>query len=260
MAIKMTALSSPKLLEDMTYILNINAPINRDPTPYMTDEQLNELDITINTLTDICQYAKDRNIGVWLDAEQYSRQNGMNYLSRRLMQIINKNNEKKIYLYNTYQCYLQESHDWIAFDIEHAKENEYQCGIKLVRGAYMDHESEMAMNEKRPNPIHKAKSDTDESYDRAVNYVMEQIVKYYGNVGIAICTHNRESLQNATEQMKRLGIERDDPYVYTAQLNGMVDNLTYSLGIERDDPYVYTAQLNGMVDNLTYSLGIERDD
>lgn len=64
----------------------------------------------------------------------------------------------------------------------------------------------------------------------AVNYVMEQIVESYGNVGIAVCTHNRESLQNATETMSRLGIERDDNNVVTAQLNGMVDNLTFALG------------------------------
>ena len=59
---------------------------------------------------------------------------------------------------------------------------------------------------------------------------MYQIVESYGNVGIAVCTHNRESLKNATKQMQRLGIERDDPSVVTAQLNGMVDNLTYALG------------------------------
>ncbi len=59
---------------------------------------------------------------------------------------------------------------------------------------------------------------------------MEQIVKYYGNVGVAICTHNRQSLMNVTNIMNELGIDRDNKFVYMAQLNGMVDNLPYGLG------------------------------
>ena len=156
MAIKMTALSSPTLLEEMTTLLNEGkCDESRDPTGFMTDEQLKELDYTISNLTEICQYAKDRGIGVWLDAEQYSRQPAMNYLSRRLMEIIN--NDGKIYLYNTYQCYLKSSHDWISFDVEHAKQRGYTCGVKLVRGAYMDYEADEARRESRPNPIHESK-------------------------------------------------------------------------------------------------------
>ena len=84
MAIKMTALSSPTLLEEMTTILNKEKPSDRDPTPFMTEKQLKELDYTLSNLTEICQYSKDRGIGVWLDAEQYARQPAMNYLSRRV--------------------------------------------------------------------------------------------------------------------------------------------------------------------------------
>ena len=59
---------------------------------------------------------------------------------------------------------------------------------------------------------------------------MNAQVESYGSVGIAVCTHNRESVENLTRTMQQCGIQRDDPFVFTAQLNGMVDNLTYSLG------------------------------
>ena len=103
----MTAVSSPTLLQEMTTILNTENAFDRDPTPFMNEAQLNELDYTLSNLTEICQYAKDR-IGVWLDAEQYARQPAMNYLSRRLMPIINTQ-QNQIYLYNTYQCYLKDA-------------------------------------------------------------------------------------------------------------------------------------------------------
>eukprot|EP01084_Bolivina_argentea_P129715 229070_1 len=107
MAIKMTSLCSPKLLEYLTNILNIEQPNDGDPTPFIDDDRMKELEWTINTLTDICEYAKLKNMGVWLDAEQYSRQPAMNYLSRCLQSKINHLNDNQIWLYQTYQCYLK---------------------------------------------------------------------------------------------------------------------------------------------------------
>eukprot|EP00484_Ammonia_sp_Unknown_P001149 CAMPEP_0197023252 /NCGR_PEP_ID=MMETSP1384-20130603/4002_1 /TAXON_ID=29189 /ORGANISM="Ammonia sp." /LENGTH=549 /DNA_ID=CAMNT_0042451445 /DNA_START=51 /DNA_END=1700 /DNA_ORIENTATION=+ len=230
MAMKMTSCCSPTLLEQMTHILRTEQPLDRDPTPFMNDEQLKELEYTLSNLLQICQHAKDHGIGVWLDAEQYSRQMAMNYVSRRLQQELNHKHDDKIYLFNTYQCYLKDAPDWIAFDIEHAKLNGYTCGVKLVRGAYMDYERQEAVKAKREDPIQASKDATDRAYNAAISYVMHEIVEAYGNVGIAVCTHNRESLVHATSTMEKLGIERDDNSVVMAQLCGMVDNLTYALG------------------------------
>merc|ERR1719499_2386718 len=212
----------------MTHILNTENPNDRDPIPFLNETQLELLDETIDTLIDVCQYAKDRGIGVWLDAEQYSRQPAMNFVSRRLMQQLNC--DGKIYLYNTYQCYLKDSLDWISFDVQHAKQHGYACGVKLVRGAYFDYERKVAAMEGHASPVRDSKNATDKAYNAAVDYVLGQIVESYGNVGIAVCTHNRASLENAIADMDKYGIPRDDKYVMTAQLNGMVDNLTYSLG------------------------------
>ena len=158
MAVKMTALSSPTLLEQMTQILDDKQPSDMDPKPFMNESQIEELEATIDSLTELCQYAKSKGIGVWLDAEQYSRQTAMNYVSRRLMQNVNTpNGSERIWLFQTYQCYLQKSAEWIAFDVEHAKKNGYRCGVKLVRGAYMDYEIDSAQKENKSNPIHQSK-------------------------------------------------------------------------------------------------------
>jgi len=228
MALKMTALCPSQLLEEMTSVLNEEQPADCDPTPFLSAPQLVLLEETMETLLEICRYAKDRGIGVWLDAEQFSRQKAMNYVSRRLMAALN--NDGTVWLYNTYQCYLREAGDWIAFDVDHAKRNGYCCGVKLVRGAYFDYEALIAHKEGRESPVHKTKADTDAAYDGAVEYLMSEIAASYGSVGLAVCTHNRGSLERAIGSMDRFGIPRDDKHVMTAQLNGMVDNLTYSLG------------------------------
>eukprot|EP01083_Nonionella_stella_P013018 36758_1 len=227
--LKLSGLCSPVLLEEMTHILNMEKPLDRDPTPFMSETQKELLESTITRLVDICEHAKKKAIGVWLDAEQYPRQPAVNYLSRRLMQQFNTGGDT-IFLYNTYQCYLRDCRDWITFDLERAQENGYQCGVKLVRGAYLISETERAEKENRLNPIHRTKVDTDRCYDESVEYVLNQITQSYGNVGLAVCTHNRESLQHTVDVMQTLGVERDDPHVCMAQLNGMVDNLTYALG------------------------------
>jgi len=227
-SVKPTSLSCPVLLEAMSEILEKERPLDGDPTPFMTEEQLNELQRTIDSLYEICAHAKQHNMSVWLDAEQYSRQPGINYVSRRLMQRVNTSTDR-IYLYNTYQCYLRDALDWIAFDVEHAKLNGYLCGIKLVRGAYLEYESAKAKRENRQNPILASKRDTDDAYDAAVQYIMNEMTESYGSVGVSICSHNRHSLELATKTMQRLGINRDDKKVIFAQLNGMVDNLTFAL-------------------------------
>jgi len=228
MALKMTSLCPPRLLEQMTAILNDAAPEDCDPTPFMSESQLAELDATIATLSEVCEYAKANGIGVWLDAEQFARQPAMNFLSRTLMQKVNA--DGRLYLFNTYQCYLKDALDWIRFDVEHAQKHGYGCGVKLVRGAYFDYEAKVAQMQGRENPVREGKAETDAAYDEAVRFVLNSMVAQYGSVGVALCTHNRASLERATEEMDALGIARDDPFVVTAQLKGMVDNLTYALG------------------------------
>ena len=185
----------------------------------------------MRTLSELSEHAKAHGIGVWLDAEQFARQPAMNFLSRTLMQRVNTEPDR-ILLFNTYQCYLkvllfdddfcmifsdQDALDWIRFDVEHAQQ------------------------EGSDNPVREGKAKTDRAYDEAVRYVLREMVAKYGSVALALCTHNRASLEAATASMEQLGIARDSKYVVTAQLKGMVDNITHAFGNSGYNPTSPTA-------------------
>ena len=89
---------------------------------------------------------------------------------------------------------------------------------------------EHAQQEGHDSPVREGKAKTDRAYDEAVRYVLREMVAKYGSVALALCTHNRASLEAATASMEQLGIARDNKYVVTAQLKGMVDNLTHAFG------------------------------
>jgi len=119
----------------------------------------------------------------------------------------------------------------------------FSMGIKLVRGAYLMHETNKAIQENRSSPIQISKKATDEAYDKMVSQILHQIAEHNhsnsnsnsnstNNVAIAICTHNRQSITTATQLMADLGIKNNHKYVHFAQLKGMCDNLTFGLSMQ----------------------------
>ena len=47
---------------------------------------------------------------------------------------------------NGYQCYLKRMMNIIPMEVRASKEFEFNLGIKLIRGAYMNEERELAAN------------------------------------------------------------------------------------------------------------------
>ncbi len=157
----MTSLISPYLLERMTTILR-SYPSDHptfDPRNDLSSEDTHLLDAGLQRFGSIIKVAKECNMGVWLDAEQYHRQLGMNFISRELQKNRNEKHEKgdKIWVYNTYQMYLKEASDWIKFDSDYAEKNEFSFGVKLVRGAYLVEERIRAYEHGLPTPCWDSK-------------------------------------------------------------------------------------------------------
>lgn len=78
-------------------------------------------------------------------------------------------NKERGTVFNTYQCYLKGSMEHIASDLDRARKGGYYFAGKLVRGAYMVAEREIAKENGYPSPIHDCKSDTDANYDRYIS-------------------------------------------------------------------------------------------
>jgi len=108
---------------------------------------------------------------------------------------------------------------------ERAEEGGYACGVKLVRGAYMEKERERAEKRGYPSPIQPDKASTDGDFDAAVAWVLDRLERVHLVAG----SHNEASNLRLCELMAERGLEPGDARVAFAQLLGMSDPITFNL-------------------------------
>jgi len=58
----------------------------------------------------------------------------------------NLNKDGSVTIMNGYQCYLKRMKNVIPMEVRASKEFDFNLGIKLIRGAYMNEERELAAN------------------------------------------------------------------------------------------------------------------
>ena len=109
--------------------------------------------------------------------------------------------------------------------IKKCKEKEVKCGLKLVRGAYMEKEREQATLNGYEDPIHATKEDTDKDYNKAIDHCLNHI----DMLSICAGTHNEFSTKYLTEKMSKLNLKNNDKRVWFAQLLGMSDHISFNL-------------------------------
>lgn len=66
---------------------------------------------------------------------------------------------------NAFQCYLKRMERVIPDEIELSKKMGYNLGIKMVRGAYMNEEREIAAQQGVPSPVWDTIEDTHNCYN-----------------------------------------------------------------------------------------------
>lgn len=170
----------------------------------------------------ICQRCYQRDVRVFIDAEESWIQDTIDNLTYEMMALYNK---EKANIYNTYQLYRHDRLDVLQRDLEQAVEGGYYLGAKLVRGAYMEKERRRALAEGYESPINPTKEASDTLFDSALRFCAANVDR------IAFCngTHNEDSCYLLMDLMAEYNIVPNDPRVYFAQLYGMSDNLSYNL-------------------------------
>jgi proline dehydrogenase len=207
---KVTGIASTELLE----AVQVGDSLNK--------EQKAEFDRVLKRVDTLCRRAYERNVRIFIDAEESWIQDTIDTLAYEMM---DRYNHERPVIYNTYQMYRWESLDRLRRDVEEARAKGYYLGAKLVRGAYLEKERLRAHEEEYQDPIQATKEDTDRDFNAAIDYCLEN----RDIVSICLGTHNEYSCQYCTQQMKRLGITPDDTHIYFAQLLGMSDNISYNL-------------------------------
>lgn len=170
----------------------------------------------------ICELASEKNIAVFIDAEESWIQDAIDDLATEMMELFNR---ERVVVYNTLQLYRTDRLAFLRSSSEQAKSKGYLLGVKLVRGAYLDQENDRAQKQGYPSPIQSRKADTDRDYDLAIEFCLDN----HPNIGLIAGTHNEQSAKRLVELMINKGIEPNDPRIYFSQLYGMSDNISYNL-------------------------------
>jgi proline dehydrogenase len=121
--------------------------------------------------------------------------------------------------------------------MERSAREKFCFAAKLVRGAYMYSERELAEEEGRESPIHDSLDDTHASYDRNMESVLKYIRNNKNRAEVMFATHNSRSVKFAVRCMQDWDIPRES--VYFGQLLGMADNITFPLGSSGYNVYKY---------------------
>jgi proline dehydrogenase len=172
----------------------------------------------------IAQTAHDCGVSIFVDAEESWIQKAIDSMVLGMMKKFNASHPT---LFNTYQMYLKTSKDRLTKHHEELKGLGILHGAKVVRGAYMDKESERASRLGIEDPIYPTKGDTDDAYNEAILYCFQN----RDDLAFCCATHNRESCIMLLELIKENKVE-GHPNISFCQLYGMSDNLTFNLATQ----------------------------
>ena len=92
-------------------------------------------------------------------------------------------------------------------------------GIKLIRGAYMNEERELAAQNSLPSPVWDSIEETHICYNRNVEHILRGMTP---KDCLFIASHNVESVELAQELSEEVGLRHED-CVRFGQLKGFSD-------------------------------------
>ncbi|MCG9899669.1 MAG: proline dehydrogenase family protein [Hydrotalea sp.] len=215
-SIKVSGMARQQLLETLNGAPRLRSGIHDH------EEEEREWDMVRERMYAICELAKEKGVGVLVDAEESWMQDPIDRLTMEMMEIFNKDN---VVVYNTIQLYRHDRLNFLKLSHSIAQQNGFKLGLKLVRGAYMEKERERAQKMGYPSPIHKNKEAVDNDFNAGVSYCLENI----NSIGLIVASHNEESHLLAMEAMENLGIKPTHPHIHFSQLYGMSDTITFNL-------------------------------
>ncbi|MFM9989010.1 proline dehydrogenase family protein [Flavobacterium sp.] len=191
----------------------------------LTEAEQDEWNRVEERFEKVCKKAFENDISLLIDGEESWMQDAADELVARMMQ---KYNKQKPIVYNTLQMYRWDRLDYLKKLHEQAKTEGFYIGMKLVRGAYMEKENKRADEKGYKSPICESKQATDDNFDLAVSYMINNIEK----MAIFAGTHNELSSYTLMEKMQEKGISKNDSRLWFGQLYGMSDNISYNLANE----------------------------
>jgi proline dehydrogenase len=193
-----------------------------DSGTVLTSEEQTEWQKVKDRVLAICTKAYESGVPVMVDAEETWIQETIDLLALNMMRKFNKG---KAIVYNTYQLYRHDKLASLKQDHVIADKEGFILGAKLVRGAYMEKERRRAAEMGYPSLIQPDKESTDQDYDAALHFCIDNI----DSTAFVAGTHNENSCRVLADLLNEKKVQHDHPHVYFSQLLGMSDNLSFNL-------------------------------
>lgn len=172
-------------------ILSPSSPLYHTPSspPPLSETEEQDLRLAEERLTTLSQRCSDFNVPLLIDAEYTSVQPAIDYLTYSAMLRFNHNDRPIVY--GTIQAYLRDAKERLMLAVEAAEKERISIGFKLVRGAYLTRETELASSLGAASPIHSSIEKTHACYNDCTSFMLGKVVSGSGSVVLA--THNFNS-------------------------------------------------------------------
>ncbi|XP_038622808.1 hydroxyproline dehydrogenase [Tachyglossus aculeatus] len=248
MQLKATALTSTRLCKELTARLgapgaardlspdSLAAVMDSSQDPHISSlspEQNQHLGASLRRFHRVAQYARARGVRLLVDAEYTSLNPALSLLVSALALRWNRPEEADrhgaAWVWDTYQAYLQDTPERLGRAAEAAERRGLAFGVKLVRGAYLEKERELARKAGTPDPTQPDYEATSHSYSRCLELMLGQVLRRGPQCRLMVASHNEQSVRQAARRMSELGIRPDGPVCF-GQLLGMCDQVSLALG------------------------------
>jgi proline dehydrogenase len=176
----------------------------------------------VNIYDRVFSLAHELNVPLMIDAEESWTQQVVDDMAMLMME---KYNKQSVIAINTYQLYRKDRLDYLKLQFEQAKSKGLHFGAKLVRGAYMEKERKRALERGYESPIFETKKLTDQAYDAAQKFCIDN----YREILLFSGTHNNDSNEYTMQLMKENNLPKNHPNVWISQLYGMCDHISYCM-------------------------------
>jgi proline dehydrogenase len=228
MSVKITGIARFGLLEKLDHSVEVNAGslMKRfsKAIDTLTEEEKIEWHKVQERLLRICKIAAEKNVGVFVDAEETWIQDPIDVITILMMEQFNKS---RVVVYNTLQLYRHDRLDFLRDSYEAAVQRNFILGAKIVRGAYMEKERKRAEQLNYPSPIQPDKNASDRDFNGAIQFCIDHIDR----IAVVVASHNEYSNLFTTQLLQKKNLPLNHTHVHFSQLYGMSDNITFNLAI-----------------------------
>ncbi|XP_023577427.1 hydroxyproline dehydrogenase isoform X2 [Octodon degus] len=216
MQLRMTALTSIRLCKELTSWMR-KAGSSSELSPeklaeamdsgqslqisFLNAEQNRHLQASLSRLHRMAQKAHAQHVQLLVDAEYTFINPALSLLVAALAARWNRPKEGGPLVWNTYQAYLQDTHERLRREAEAARRAGLAFGVKLVRGAYMEKERMVARLQGTEDPTQPDYEATNRSYSQCLELMMNQVSLHGPMCHLMVASHNEESVHQATRRL-----------------------------------------------------------